>query len=190
MLSILSGKFKGHKLQCPKSGTRPTSSLVKKALFDTLRSRLEDTIFCDLFAGSGAIGFEALSQGSKQAYLIEPNKQAFMCIKSNAESLKCLDGASFFCKKAHKFLEAEPSLVQAVDIFFLDPPYDIPQEDASSYESLLKFFNDHPLKQDVLIICETKDADRIKKPLEDLEALKITAHKSYGDSQLFFIEKS
>lgn len=188
MLSILSGKFKGHKLQVPKSGTRPTSSLVKKSLFDRLRPDLEGSVFCDLFAGSGACSFEALSQGADTVILVEASNGAFHCIKANIDKLKCQSQCQLHLKKAHKYLSTAD--VSQIDFFFIDPPYDIDPEDPSSYESLLKFFNDASLKQGALIILESKDPARIEKPLERLEALELISQKDYGDSFLFFVRKS
>lgn len=187
MITILSGKFKGHKLQVPKSGTRPTSSLVKKALFDMLRPTLENSVFCDLFAGSGACSFEALSQGASKAYIIEASPHAFTCIKANIDKLKVSNDCSVVLKKAHKFLST--ASLDEIDFFYIDPPYDIPENDPSSYEALLEFFNQATLKEDALIILEAKDPDRVKKPLETLEALRIISQKDYGDTHLFFLKK-
>lgn len=189
MLSILSGKYKGHKLSCPKSGTRPTSSLVKKALFDVIRTELHDAQFCDLFAGSGAVGLEALSQGAKKVFLIEAAKSAFMCIKDNISSLKCTSDCQVYLKKASSFLEAQKDHLHSIDFFFIDPPYDISESDSSSYEMLLKAFSQYNLKKGCYIICETKDEARIEKPLAELEALNLLSKKKYGDSFLYFIAK-
>ena len=189
MLTIISGKFKGHKIICPKSGTRPTKSMVKKALFDTIRPDLEEAIFCDLFAGSGAVGLEALSQGAKFCYFNEASKEALNCLKKNISSLKCEQTSAVSIKKASKFLDVHQDLCQKIDIFFIDPPYDISKDDPSSYEALLDFFNKTPLKNNVLIICESQDPQRIEKPLENLEALYLENKKSYGDSILFYIKK-
>lgn len=188
MITILSGKFKGHKLQVPPSGTRPTSSLVKKSLFDILRPSLDGITFCDLFAGSGACSFEALSQGAQRCYLVEAQPQAMAVIKSNIEKLKVQSQCQTFLKKAHKFLSSAP--LEHIDVYFIDPPYDIAAQDPSSYESLLQFFNENILKDDALIILEAKDPQRIKKPLENLEALTLVSQKDYGDTHLFFIKKT
>lgn len=190
MLSILSGKYKGQKLQVPPSTTRPTSSLVKKALFDSLRSYIEDCTFCDLFAGSGAVALEALSQGAKKIILIEENKTAFKCIKSNIEKLKCTNDCELHLKKAIKYLEQHSFSLNTIDIFYLDPPYDIAASDSSSYEFLINYLAAASLKEDAIIICETKDPLRIEKPLEALEAFDLFSKKKYGDSFLFFIKKN
>lgn len=187
MITILSGKFKGHKLQVPKSHTRPTSSLVKKALFDSLRPHIEDAVFCDLFAGSGACSFEALSQGANKCYLIEASPQAMSCIKANIEKLKVASLCCPILKKAHKFLATAP--LEQIDFFYIDPPYDIAENDPSSYESLLHFFTHASLKKEALIILETNDPIRIKKPLEHLEAFLLIYQKKYGDTWLFILKK-
>lgn len=187
MITILSGKFKGHKLQVPKSGTRPTSSMVKKGLFDMLRPYLEDSVFCDLFAGSGACSLEALSQGASYCFLIEANPHAFSCIKNNINKLSVNNQCHPQLKKAHKFLMT--ARLENIDFFYIDPPYEIEANDPSSYEMLLKFFNQAPLKAEATIILETKDPLRITKPLETLEALQIVSHKDYGDTHLFMVKK-
>lgn len=189
MLSILSGKFKGQKLQVPPSTTRPTSSLVKKALFDSIRSSIEDCIFCDLFAGSGAVALEALSQGAASTWLIEANKQALSCIKANVAKLQCQDSCEIHLSKASVFLSKHSSHLVDIDIFFIDPPYEIKSHDGCSYESILKILSQASLKESCLIVCETKDPLRIEKPLESLEALDLVSKKKYGDSFLYFIRK-
>lgn len=190
MLTILSGKFKGHKLEVPKAGTRPTSSNVKKALFDTLRPEMEDMVVCDLFAGSGAIGLEALSQGAHFCYFIEASKNAFLALKRNCEKLKILEQTHLELSKAINFLKKNTSLLTTIDLFYIDPPYEIKPDDTSSYESLLSFFEKAELKPGALIIFETKDPLRIEKPLAMQEALRVRQKKDYGDTYLFLLEKN
>lgn len=190
MLTILSGKFKGHKLEVPKTGTRPTSSQVKKALFDTLRPQIEDLVVCDLFAGSGSIGLEALSQGASFCYFIEASKNAFLALKRNCERLKIENQCRVELSKAIAFLKKNPNLLITIDLFYIDPPYEIPANDSSSYESLMAFFEKAELKSGALLVFETKDPSRIEKPLAMQEALVIRQKKHYGDTHLFFLEKN
>jgi 16S rRNA (guanine966-N2)-methyltransferase len=188
MLYILSGRFKGHRLLTPKTGTRPTTALVKKALFDMLRPTLEGSVFCDLFSGSGAIALEALSQGASTSYLIEAHKPAFICLKKNVELLKCSDTCHLYLQPAIEFLKKHN--LSSIDLFFLDPPYDIKPTDPSSYEALLRFFSQASLKEKALIICETKDDKRIETALETLTTLHIITKRHYGATFLYFIQQT
>jgi 16S rRNA G966 N2-methylase RsmD len=87
-------------------------------------------------------------------------------------------------------LESVEEDLETIDLFFLDPPYDIKPEDPSSYESLLIFFDKKNLKADCKIILETKDPERIEKKMPHLNSLSLMTKKAYGDSYLFFIQKS
>ena len=88
-LRVLGGKFRGRLLQSPRgSQTRPTTSMLRKAVFDILQNSIEDFRFLDLFAGSGAMGIEALSRGAKHATFVESHKDALRCINANLATLK------------------------------------------------------------------------------------------------------
>ncbi len=123
-LAITGGLHKGRKLFSPdkRSAVRPTSGKVRQSLFNILSSRLPDVRFLDLYAGSGAVGLEALSRGAQKVTLVENNHKTFQTLKRNCrmfppESL-CLQRANVttFCKSA----EEEAA---RFDIIFVDPPF-------------------------------------------------------------------
>ena len=103
--------------------TRPTTDRIKETLFNMIQHELCDCRFLDLFAGSGAIGIEALSRGAKEAVFAENNRKACACVKDNLRFTKLENKARVFETDAlsalHK-MEGE----EAFDIIFLDPPYD------------------------------------------------------------------
>lgn len=92
-MRITTGKYKGRVIKMPK-GIRPTQGLVRKALFDILGD-ITGLSFLELFAGSGAVGLEALSRGAKEVVLVEKDRQCIKVIEENLNSLKC-QGASHY----------------------------------------------------------------------------------------------
>lgn len=121
-MRIVAGDYKGAILRVPKGArTRPTSALVKKSLFSMLENlRDMESQFLDLYAGSGALGLEALSRGAKGVDFVEQNERAGSLIKRNLANLGFSDKARVYkspVKKAISFLDKKYGIV------FLDPPY-------------------------------------------------------------------
>ncbi len=124
MMRITSGQYKGRMLKVPKS-IRPTQGLVRKALFDILGD-IEGLSFLELFAGSGAVGFEAISRGVAQLTLVEYNRSCLMAIRKNIESLKP-KACDLYPREARDAIEAFHKNKRKFDIIFLDPPYHRPE---------------------------------------------------------------
>jgi 16S rRNA (guanine966-N2)-methyltransferase len=121
-LSILSGSFKGRLLKTPKGdATRPTTALLRKSVFDRLRPTIEDSCFLDLFAGTGAMGIEALSAGALCATFIESHKEALSCIKQNLITVKAENRSTVLNGDVLKILKR---LKTSFDIIYADPPYE------------------------------------------------------------------
>ncbi len=88
-MRVISGKCRGTKLVAPSgTNTRPTTDRIKETLFNMIQYDIYDSVFLDLFAGSGAIGIEALSRGAKESIFIENNLEAIKCIKENLRITK------------------------------------------------------------------------------------------------------
>ena len=127
-LSITGGRFKGAVLRTPTGTdlTRPTSGKVRQALFNILQDRIEDSIFVDLYAGSGAVGFEALSRGCARVTLVENHSAAFKILDSNRVLLQTrgAEPPSVECirEDANKFCQ-RPQRAGNFDIVFADPPF-------------------------------------------------------------------
>lgn len=122
-MRVLAGQSRGLSIKTPRgSRTRPTSALVKKSLFSMLENlKGGDLQVLDLYAGSGALGLEALSRGAKGADFVEHNEKASVLIKRNLSRLGFDDRARVYnttVKKALSFLD------KIYDIIFLDPPYE------------------------------------------------------------------
>ncbi|HSX04317.1 MAG TPA: 16S rRNA (guanine(966)-N(2))-methyltransferase RsmD [Rhabdochlamydiaceae bacterium] len=176
MLRIIGGKFKSRLIKTPKSTeTRPTSSLVRKAFFDICRNEVEDCRFLDLYAGSGAMGIEALSRGARAVTFVESNKQAIRCIKENLELLGLDQQSTLIMKEAIlalKMLERAKSLF---DLIYIDPPYQ------QSALSILKFLDDHSMiASGGSIFLEEKSPSKLKIEKELFTRLKWARERKFG----------
>lgn len=118
-MHIISGKYRGKKLNgFEVDGTRPTMDRVKESLFGMIQSYVGDSRVLDLFAGSGALGLEAISNGAREAYLVDNNIEAIKVIRDNIKNMD--DDIKVIKSDYKKFLKETD---EKFDIIFLDPPY-------------------------------------------------------------------
>jgi len=126
-LKIISGLFKGRVLKTPKgSSTRPTQGMLREAVFNICQNEIHDSKFLDLFAGSGAMGFEALSRGASHVTFVDQNRNATSCIKENIATLQMQAHTTLIPLNAARALEMLSKKSAQFDIIYIDPPYDIP----------------------------------------------------------------
>lgn len=121
-LKIRSGYLKNSNLAVPKIA-EPVKGIVKQSLFNYLAEFVEEKVIIDLYAGSGNIGFEAISRGAKYAVLVETDYEAVKCLNENVKKLNLEDKVEVEVKDALKFIEHSP---EKFDIIFSDPPYNSP----------------------------------------------------------------
>ena len=120
MIRIISGCYKGQKLQTIKSKhIRPTQARVKKSMLEILEPFTNKDVL-DLFSGSGSLGIEALSRGANQIISVDSNKRNFNNLKNNFENICSKDNYKTYCMDAIKYLE---TATQKFDIILCDPPY-------------------------------------------------------------------
>ncbi len=120
-MRIIAGSRKGHKIDAPPGRrTRPTSDRVRENVFNLLQPWVEGATVLDLFAGTGAMGMEALSRGAERAVFVEADPQACRVIDRNLEKLR-LTGARVYQSDVARFLATERG---SYDLIFCDPPYD------------------------------------------------------------------
>src|SRR6478735_6294040 len=122
MMRVIAGSYGGRRLQAPAGlDTRPTSDRVREALFSILGERIVDASVLDLFAGSGALGIEALSRGAKDATFVDSAAPAIRAIGANLEALGA--DAIVVRAEARRFLGGASRAGRSYDLVFLDPPY-------------------------------------------------------------------
>jgi 16S rRNA (guanine966-N2)-methyltransferase len=121
-MRVIAGTYGGRTIKAPKGdSTRPTSDRVREALFSILGDRVQDAKVLDLFAGSGALGFEALSRGAQTVTFVDDNRAAIAAIKGNLAAF----GADADVRQtdALRFLGGASESGAQYDLIFLDPPY-------------------------------------------------------------------
>ena len=120
-MRIISGSRKGHRIVAPKGlATRPTGDRVREAAFNLI-GPVDEASVLDLYAGSGAMGLEALSRGAARAVFVESDREGCRAIERNLDKLR-LTGATVLCREVLRALAAER---RKYDLVLLDPPYDM-----------------------------------------------------------------
>ena len=147
-MRVISGRVRGLKLNCPSGeDTRPTLDRVKEAIFSMLLPYLSGASVLDLYAGSGALGIEALSRGADKSFFIDNSAKAIECIKDNISRSQFNDSACIIKSAAENFLK---NCDQKFDIIFLDPPYA-----KGLYDSSLSLIESHHLlSENGIIVAE------------------------------------
>ena len=147
-MRIITGKARGRKLKEPNgNAVRPTTAMVKEALFNIIQFDIEGRRVLDLFAGTGQLGIEALSRGAATCDFVENAKAAHALVRANLESSE-LAGGRVFQGDAASFL----ARAERYDLIFFDPPYDLPNLD-QIIEKVVQF---DILNQNGIMVCETK----------------------------------
>lgn len=124
-MRVIAGKYRGRRLSGPKhQGLRPTADRVKEALFNILGTRIEDAVFLEPFAGSGAVGIEALSRGAAMAVLADQNMQSIKLVRENLKVVSPADPVRLLHLPVDRLLERLAREALCFDIIFLDPPFE------------------------------------------------------------------
>lgn len=170
-MRVISGKYKGKKLNgFTIDGTRPTMDRVKESLFGMIQGKVKDSVCLDLFAGSGSLGIEALSNGSAYCYFVENGKVAQNVLKEN---LTGIDNAEILPIDFEVALKGLQEKNIKFDIVFLDPPYQY-HLITKAIDMIIKY---NLLAFNGLIICEFENED-IKTTLPCIR------EKRYGDKNI------
>ena len=134
-MRIIAGKFRSQPITAPKGwDTRPTSDRLRETLFNVLAARIEGAVFADLFAGTGAVGIEALSRGAGHVYFVENSRVALAALRSNLGRFPVASLCSVEEGGTLPLLRRLAKQKVTLDVVFLDPPY----RDAASYSDTLE----------------------------------------------------
>jgi 16S rRNA (guanine966-N2)-methyltransferase len=120
-MRIIAGRWRGHPIQAPPTGTRPTSDRVREAWMSMLQPALDDARVLDLFAGSGGLGLECLSRGARHATFVERSASALRTLRSNISRLGAGALATVVKADAVRFAASLPP--DSFDVVLADPPY-------------------------------------------------------------------
>lgn len=181
IIKIIAGKNRGNILRT-KEGitTRPTLNRIRENLFNIIRDKVPGAKVLDLFAGSGAIGIEALSRGAKEATFIEIDKDAYKIIKENLLKTKNLEKSKVFNGDYRSFIKKSED---TYDIIYIDPPYHI-----NAYDEALSLIGLHNLlSENGLIILEAKKDTVLKKETIDFKCYRDVI---YGNTIIKFYKKN
>lgn len=149
-MRIISGKRRGYKLLSPDGdNTRPTTDRVKESLFNIIQLRFPCRNVLDLFAGSGALGIEALSRGAENAVFVEHNPKAYETIRKNLSGSGFVENAVLYRADSIAFLD-ECKL--RFDVIFLDPPYN----KGLIFEALDKIYQNNLLSDGGIVAAESE----------------------------------
>src|ERR1700727_1275280 len=123
-MRVIAGEYRSRMLQAPKGvATRPTSDRLRETLFNILGTQVEGSRFVDLYAGSGAVGIEAISRGAEFCWFAEKAPPAVAAIRANLAALKIAGGYALEDRGVGKLLESLLEKERKADLVFLDPPY-------------------------------------------------------------------
>ncbi|MHC1741918.1 MAG: 16S rRNA (guanine(966)-N(2))-methyltransferase RsmD [Syntrophobacteraceae bacterium] len=123
-MRIVAGSLRGRRLETPKGGgIRPTADRVREALFSIIADRLDQATVLDLFAGTGALGLEALSRGASQAIFVDQSQEAIRLVRSNIARCGVQDRTDVIHASAEAALRQLSKRGMSFQLIFLDPPY-------------------------------------------------------------------
>jgi len=180
-MRVIAGKYRSRPLKGPGSQRlRPTSDRLRETLFNVLGPALEDSLFVDLFAGTGAVGIEAVSRGARETIFVESSAKAARLIRENLNTLEIRAGAELIEAPSLRGLERMAARHLLADFIFLDPPY----EKTADYLEVLEFLDaSHLIAPRGIVIVEHYWKTELP---EFLTRLECTRQIEQGDAILSF----
>ena len=176
-MKVISGILKGRKIEGYNiDGTRPTMDRVKESLFAMIQNNIKDSTALDLFAGSGQLGIEAISNGAKICYFIDNNKEVINVLNHNISNLGIKNNSKVLLSDWKRSLNEFSNQGIKFDLIFVDPPYDY-----NVYEKILiKVSELNLLNEKGLIILEYSNL----KLKENYNTLSLYKEKKYGNKSV------
>ncbi|MFF5171280.1 16S rRNA (guanine(966)-N(2))-methyltransferase RsmD [Micromonospora sp. NPDC000089] len=187
MTRIVAGTLGGRRIAAPPgAGTRPTSDRVREALFSAIQAEVDLTgaRFADLYAGSGAVGLEALSRGAGHVLLVESDARAARVLRENIATLRAAPAARLVTGKVATVLASGPG-EEAYDVVFADPPYAVPDEEITAM--LAALVDGGWLAADALVVVERSSRTG---PVHWVEGVTAERSRRYGETTLWYGRRS
>ena len=175
-LRVTGGESKGRRLRMPKS-IRPTQGLVMEAIFNLVGPTLEGAKVVDLFAGSGALGIEALSRGAAHVTFVDRVPRGLAILRQNLDALGLKDRATIVRAEVGHWLDGSPGELREADLVFLDPPYDDPV-----FERALKGLD--RVERHLTVVAEYSR----RQSIPQLERLRVRRERRYGDTMVAVLD--
>ncbi|MFQ6104165.1 MAG: 16S rRNA (guanine(966)-N(2))-methyltransferase RsmD [Candidatus Glassbacteria bacterium] len=173
---IIAGEFRSRTLKVPRGhGTRPTLARLKESLFSFLGPDVENKMVCDLFAGSGSLGFEALSRGARKVFFVERNAAALTCLSQNISDLGLEERAELVQDDVFRFLKRCSCNRISFDIMLADPDYR-----SGDVAKLIKFLDSEPLLTSILCL----EHERSEPPSPDLRCGDLIRTLASGEKRI------
>ena len=177
---ILGGLYRSRTLKTPPGHqTRPTRSVVREAMFNMLQGQCSESVVLDLFAGSGAMGLEALSRGAAEAVFCDNQFEAFQVIRYNVQLLNLEQKALIFMLDWSQALKRLGAQKRSFDLIFLDPPYQMEPN-----LILTEIEKENLLKDEGVIILEQGAHTQLNLP----NAYELLKDRRYGETRLHLIQ--
>jgi 16S rRNA (guanine966-N2)-methyltransferase len=180
-MRVIAGRYRSRQLKGPgKLKLRPTSDRLRETLFNILGPSIKDSLFVDLYAGTGAIGIEAFSRGAREVVLIEAHKATAQLIKDNLAVLEIGTGAEVIEGNVMRGLEKLSARHMVADFLFLDPPY----EHSEEHLRVLEYLDTaHLIAPHGLVIVEHRSKTELPGRFDRLERTRLLEQ---GDASLSF----
>jgi 16S rRNA (guanine966-N2)-methyltransferase len=182
-IQIAGGKYRGKKILLPDTDfTRPSKSIVRNSIFDTFQSEIIGRDFVEFFAGSGSVGFEALSRGVEKLYLLERGREALKTLQKNREhfrdeQIEIVAGDSF---------QTLPSLLEKLGegtIFYIDPPFHIREGMENIYSKTISTFSKLQKSRAEFLIFEHISSEALPEEIGEFKKFK---YKKFGKTSLSY----
>ncbi|MEO6817560.1 MAG: 16S rRNA (guanine(966)-N(2))-methyltransferase RsmD [Edaphobacter sp.] len=183
-MRVIAGTYRSRPLAAPRGlDTRPTSDRLRETLFNILSPRLDGCRFVDLYAGTGAVGIEALSRGAAHVWFAENADPALASLRGNLAALKISSGYTVESRGVGAVLQKLAKLTQQIDLVFLDPPYEAEAEYAGTLSFLGSARGRELLAPDALVIVEHTKKAKLAGRYGGLEHTRLVKQ---GDATLSF----
>ncbi|TKB72071.1 MAG: 16S rRNA (guanine(966)-N(2))-methyltransferase RsmD [Nitrospira sp.] len=177
-MRVIAGSHRGRRLSGPEgTALRPTSDKVRQALFSILGTQVSGGRFLDLYAGSGAVGIEALSRGASAVTFVESDSKAVQLLQNNLRSCQLLDRALVRVGQASVFLERKDWWSGPYDVLFADPPY----RDLDELEVLIHAWRPGLLSERAIVIIEQDSRTELPASIDHAALVR---RYVYGDTTL------